>query len=375
VSARRRVVLVGAGHAHVEVLRRWARTPPEDAELLLVVDRNPAVYSGMVPGLVAGHYRRAELEIDGAALARRAGGRVLLEPARRVWAEKRVVITASDIEIPFDWASLDVGSTVRGLDLPGVARNAIPARPIDGLIGRIPHLVAAARNASSRSPFRLAVVGAGAGGVELALCFQARLRREAARPVEIRLVDARDRPLEGAPESLRRRVERILARRGVAWLGGRRVTGLEGLEGGSLRLDDGGLVTGDAVVWVPGPAAPAFLAESDLPVDARGFVRIGPTLQVEGLERVFAAGDCASLPGMPKAGVYAVRSGPILAANLRRALGGRPLRPYTPQSDFLSLLNLGDGTAVGSKWGIAFEGRWVMRLKDRIDRRFVERYR
>ena len=102
--------------------------------------------------------------------------------------------------------------------------------------------------------------------------------------------------------------------------------------------------------------------------------RIRPTLQVEGTEHLFAVGDCASLTGMQKAGVYAVRSGPILAENLRRALAGQALRNYEPQQEYLSLLNLGDGTALGIKRGIAFEGRWVMHLKDRIDRRFVERY-
>ena len=118
-----------------------------------------------------------------------------------------------------------------------------------------------------------------------------------------------------------------------------------------------------------------FLRESGLPVDARGFVRVRPTLQVEGSDRLFAVGDCASLPGMQKAGVYAVRGGPILAENLRRLPEGRALRAYRPQRGFLSLLNLGDGTAIGAWRGIGFEGRWAMRLKDRIDRRFLERYR
>ena len=131
----------------------------------------------------------------------------------------------------------------------------------------------------------------------------------------------------------------------------------------------------DAVVWSTGPAAHAFLRDSHLPVDAQGFVRVRPTLQVVACDRLFAVGDCASLAGMQKAGVYAVRCGPILAENLRRAQAGRALRVYRPQREFLSLLNLGDGTAVGSERGFSFEGRWVMRLKDRIDRRFVEKYR
>jgi NADH dehydrogenase FAD-containing subunit len=105
---------------------------------------------------------------------------------------------------------------------------------------------------------------------------------------------------------------------------------------------------------------------------------VEPTLQIRGHAEVFAAGDCATLadaPNIPKAGVYAVREGPVLAFNLLAALEGRPLRRYRPQHDFLTLLNLGDGTAAGARCGVAFAGRWVRRLKDRIDRRFVARYR
>ena len=129
------------------------------------------------------------------------------------------------------------------------------------------------------------------------------------------------------------------------------------------------------MIWSPGPAAHPFLRESGLPVDEGGFVRVRPTFQVEGDDRLFAVGDCASLSGMQKAGVYAVRGAPILAENLRRVMAGRRLRVYRPQRGFLSLLNFGDGTAAGAWRGIGFEGRWAMRLKDRIDRRFVERYR
>lgn len=372
MTTMRRVVLVGAGHAHVEVIREWAKRPPERAELVLVVDRNPAIYSGMVPGMIAGQYRACDLEIDGIALARRAGGRVVQEPAAGVSRSQRVISTESGASVEYDWASLDVGSTVVGCELPGVADHALAARPIQSLIAGVGDLVARARVLPEREPFRLSIVGAGAGGVELALCFEARLRRDAGRAVRVTLLDRGAAPLPGAPDALVRRVSRVLARRGVHFRGGVDVTALDGP---NALLADGSKVEAEAVVWVPGPAAHAFLGNGDLPLDRRGFVRIGPTLEVEGTERLFAVGDCASLPGMQKAGVYAVRAGPILADNLRRALTGQPLRRYVPQREFLSLLNLGDGTALGCKRGIPFEGRWVMRLKDRIDRRFMERYR
>ena len=126
--------------------------------------------------------------------------------------------------------------------------------------------------------------------------------------------------------------------------------------------------------WI---ASPPLFAASGLAVDARGFARVRATLQLIDRDELFAAGDCASLdghPDLPKAGVHAVRQGPVLAHNLRARVDGRPLRAYRPQRDFLSLLNLGDGSAVASKWGLTAEGRLIFRLKDWIDRRFVRRF-
>ncbi len=366
-----RSLLVGAGHAHVEVLRRAIGNPPAGARLVLVVDRQPAIYSGMVPGFVAGQYRATELAIDAVGLARRAGAEIVLEAVRRVDATRQCVVTATGREIFYDIASLDVGSGVLGSDLPGVAALALCVRPIENLIAGVGALIARARGLSGRRPFRLLVVGAGAGGVELAFCFDARLRAETGGPVEVTLIDRGETMLPGAAASLVRRVTRAAGRRGIQLAFGATVAGLAP---GLVRLGDGRTREADAVVWSPGPAAHAFLRESGLPVDARGFVRVRPTLQVEGIDSLFAVGDCASLAGMKKAGVYAVRSGPILAANLERLRTGHAPRAYRPQREFLSLLNLGDGNAIGVERGISFEGRWVMRLKDRIDRRFVEKY-
>ena len=366
-----RILLIGAGHAHVEVLRRAAANRQPGVEWMLAVDQSPALYSGMLPGLVAGQYRAADLEIDAAALARRAGAEIVLEPVCRIDDARRRAVTVSGRELAYHLASLDVGSGMADADLPGVAEHALCVRPLPRFVASLPGLLARARS-SPRRPFRLLVVGAGAGGVELALCFEARLRAETGGRAEITLLDRAASILAGAAPGLARRASRALKRRGVRV---ELAAEVEALEPGSARLRGGRRLTADAVIWSPGPAAHAFLRESGLPVDTRGFVRIRPTFQLEGSDRLFAVGDCASLPGMPKAGVYAVRGGPILAENLGRRAEGRSLRVYRPQRGFLSLLNFGDGTAAGAWRGIGFEGRWAMRLKNRIDRRYLEEYR
>jgi selenide,water dikinase len=370
-EARRHLVLVGGGHSHVQVLRRFIMEPPASLRVTVVVDTPIAVYSGMVPGFVAGQYAARELEIDVVPLARRAGAEVVLTPATGVDADAREVKLAGRPPLRYDLASFDIGSTVIGLDLPGVREHAIPTRPIARLVRQIDEMMARA-DELVREP-RVVVVGGGAGGVELAFTLEARLRREGLEP-HVTLVNAAERLLAGFPAGLATRAARRAAERGIEIRPSSRVTSVEASR---AQLADGEELPFDLLVWVAGATSHGLLRESGLATDARGFVLTRSTLQVEGHDDLFAVGDCATLsafPRTPKAGVYAVRQGPFLTDNLLAAAGGKPLREYRPQSDFLTLLNLGDGTALGAKWGLSFGGRWVMDLKDRIDRRFMERF-
>lgn len=363
------VVLVGAGHTHIQVLRHWMMHPDPTVEATLVVDTPIAVYSGMAPGLVAGQYERHELEIDAVPLARRAGVRVVLAPCTGVEAANRRLLVEGREPIPFDIASFDVGSTVAGLELPGVREHAVPTRPINRLAAAISGRVEAL---TSQQP-SVVIVGSGAGGIELAFCIDARLRGLGLEPY-VTIVEAGDRILPGYHPALARRVEAAARERGLLTLVEAPVAAVEAR---GVRLEDGRSLDSDLTFWVTGAAALPIFRGSDLPLCDRGFARTRSTLQVEGHDHIFAVGDCATLidqPNRPRAGVYAVRMGPYLIDNLERLNTGQRLRRYRPQGDFLALLNLGDGSAAGAKWGAAFEGPWVMRLKDRIDRRFMERF-
>jgi selenide,water dikinase len=370
---RRELVLVGGGHAHVQVLRRLMMRPLADVRVCVVLDRPEAVYSGMVPGLAAGDYRAHELEIDVVPLARRAGAAVVLSAARRIDPAARRIELEGRPPIPYDVASLDVGSSVRGLDLPGVREHALATRPIRDFVDALGPRLEAARRAAHGAALRVAVVGGGAAGTELAFVLRARLAGEGIAARLSLFCDA-PRILGGYPERAARAAARELRRAGIAVRCGARALGVEK----DALLLEGERVPADLVVWATGAAPPAELDLGTLPRDAAGFVRVEDTLQVVGCAGLFAAGDCASLdayPWVPKAGVYAVREGPVLDANLRALLSGRALRAYRPQRDFLSLLNLGERRALAAKWGMAAVGRWVWRWKDHIDRRFVRRFR
>lgn len=366
IAPLRQVVLIGAGHAHVQVLRRQLMSPLPDAHLTVVVDRPLAVYSGMVPGVVSGQYEGHEVEIDARPLARRAGARFIVSRVLDIDPIARRIHLSGRPPLTYDLASLNVGATVRGLSTPGVREHAIPTRPIAGLLAQLDARLV-------DPPENVVVVGAGAGGVELAFCIQVRLQRLGLSPT-VTLLSASAHPLPGRPPRVGRAVARAAAARGIQLRLGCRAAAVAS---DSVTLASGERLPADLTVWVSGAGAHAWVRDSMLPTDDRGFVRVEDDLRVVGSDSLFAVGDCAALerwPEIPKAGVYAVRQGPVLADNLRALLMGQPTLPYRPQRDFLTLLNLGDGTAIGARWGRALTGASLWRLKDRIDRRFMERF-
>ena len=368
------LVLVGGGHSHVQVLESFAVERPRNTRVTLVVDRPIAMYSGMVPGFVAGQYRQEELEIDVLPLARRVGARIVMARATRIDAAAKRIHLEGRPEIAFDVASINVGSTVAGLSTSGVREHAIPTRPIGAFVARVDALLAALHD-QGQGAVRVAVVGAGVGGVELAFAMDHRIR-QLGRAVEATLVDSGPRILSGSSAGMRRRALRVAGDRGIRVVTGRRV---ERVEPGRVHFEeDGSGIEFDLLLWVTGAAGSSLFRDSNLATDRRGFARVRSTLQLEEHDHIFAVGDCATLtrhPNTPKAGVYAVRQGPVLSANLRRALAGDGgLERYRPQHDFLALINTGDGGAIGGKWSLSFEGRWVFDLKDRIDRKFMRRF-
>lgn len=360
------MVLVGAGHAHVQVLRKQLMRPLPDAHLTVIVDRPVAAYSGMVPGVVSGQYTRSDVEIDARPLARRAGARFIVSPVTDIDPATRTVHLTGRPPIRYDIASINVGSTVTGLDVPGVRAHAVATRPVARLLDQLDARI-------GQRPEHVVVVGAGAGGVELAFCALARLKRHGLSPT-VTLVSSTARPLAGRAAPVGAAIQRAAAARGIQL---RMNTRVVEVREDAVVLSSGETLPSGLTFWVAGAAAHAWVKGSRLPTDDRGYIVVDDDLGVRGAEGLFAVGDCAVLhswPQIPKAGVYAVRQGPILADNLRRTLEGSKSVPYRAQRDFLTLLNLGDGEAIGARWGRALTGPLMWRLKDRIDRQFMDKF-
>jgi selenide,water dikinase len=368
----KRLLLVGGGHAHVEVLRRFGAAPLDGVELVLVSPRRLTPYSGMLPGLVAGHYAHADVHIDLERLARFAGARFLPTLATGVDPRRRLATLADGGTLEFDLVSLDVGSAPATAGVPGAADHAVGLKPVERFLSAWDGWRERARQGALR---RLLVVGGGAAGVEAVLAMHHRLARETGRPDAVRcaLATDGDRLLPSHPPRVQAILARILGERGIAL---RLATPAARLEPGAMVAANGERIAADAIAWATGAVAPAWLRGLGVALDAGGFVAVNESLQSISGECLFAAGDCATMIGhpRPRAGVFAVRQGPPLAANLRAALAGRPLARYVPQAHALALVSTGDKYAVAARGGWAAEGRWVWRWKDWIDRRFVRRY-
>lgn len=365
----RDLVLVGGGHAHVQVLKMLAMRAPSDVQVTLVSHGSSAYYSGMFPGVIAGLYEPAEATIELRALSRWCGARFLDAEVVDIDPDSREVRCAGRPPLRFDLCSVNVGSTTRALDLPGIQEHAVPTRPIAELLRRVE---AFEEGFAAERPVRVVVVGGGAAGVELTFTLEARFRKRWGQ-AQVSLVDASDAPLAERGSWSSSLVRECFSEKRIQLVTGARAASAQA---GALQLEDGRELPFDLLVWATGGAAHSFVAKTQLECDDRGFMRVHDTLQSVSSPRVFGAGDCVQVGDhdLPKAGVYSVREGPVLAENLLRALTGREPRPYRPQRGFLALLATGDGEAVLSWHGLAARGAWAWKLKDWIDRRFMRAF-
>ncbi len=373
----RDIVLVGGGHSHVEVLRDFGMNPMPGVHLTLIGIDAQTPYSGMLPGYVAGHYSYDDVHIDLIRLCAFAGARFIDAEVTGIDRGAGQVILRGRPSVAYDRLSINIGSTPQLGQVPGAGAHAVPVKPIFQFNLRWLALLERVRQHPGRTS--IAVVGAGAGGVELALAMQHRLRLELRAlerdPDELSFhlfcADANILPTHNA--AVRRRFDAVLRARNVNV---HRAAAVSEVAAGRLCTDAGVRVDADEIVWVTKAGAAAWLSDTGLALDGEGFIRVNDSLQSITDPLVFASGDIASIENhrLEKAGVFAVRMGRTLAANLRRSVALQPLVAYRPQRRWLALISTGDKYAVASRGAIGFAGHWVWRWKDAIDRRFMRRF-
>jgi selenide,water dikinase len=377
------LVLLGAGHAHVEVLRRFAHRPDPRLRLTLIAREPSTPYSGRLPALIRGECATEEAHVDLGPLAAAAGARMVIAEATAIDLATRQIAVRGRPPIRFDLLSIDIGGIPVMPDGGGIA-----VKPIGGFRAALAQLESELSDGA-----RIALVGGGAAGTELALALAQRFarsvgftgsggfaepgrfapRQRLAGQVRITLVCDTADPLPEAPPRARAVARAALAEARVELVCGVRAGAQAD---GRLALSDGSFLAVEAVLWATNVVGPPLLAESGLICDAAGCVVVDASLRSRGHDFVFAAGDCATIATAPrpKAGVWAVRAGPRLAGNLRRVARGLRPRAWRAQATGLAIVGLGHGRAVAWRNGVAVAGRLVARYKDWIDGRFMRRY-
>lgn len=370
LKSGKNLVLVGGGYAHLIVLKRLLRRCPAGVNLTLVSPFERQVCAGMVPAMIAGRQSLNTIQIDLKALVTKAGGQFLPGRALEVALPNQLRCDTGD-ELAFDVISFDIGSLPRGFEIAAGSPRVIFAKPIQNLLRLLEEPWALARP-PAKELISLAIVGGGAAGVELALALHRRFL-DKKRALKVTILDSGDRMFPACPARFTDRIQGILKQRGIEVKLRHEVTGIAD---GWIQLASRPPLPFDYAIWTTGPGAPGIFRLSGLNTDGRGFLLVNKYLQSVSHPSIFGGGDCVTTQeaiGHAKAGVYAMQQGPVLAHNLLAVLLGKSLIAFKSKPKCLSILNTADGKAVSNRfgWYSRFERRW----KDRIDHRFMKRFR
>ncbi|WP_414584755.1 selenide, water dikinase SelD [Scytonema sp. PCC 10023] len=383
----RDLVLIGGGHSHAIVLRMFGMKPIPGVRLTLITESSDTPYSGMLPGHIAGFYSHDECHIDLRRLANFAQAQLYIDRVVGLDLENNKVICANRPAVAFDVLSIDIGSTPATISVPGAAEYTIAAKPVSKLLQHWEEICRDERwrvSTSPQEPMKIAIVGGGAGGVELALSMQAHLHRilsgalsevgNKTKALEIHLFQREAELMPHYHKSVQGLVKQVLLHKGVELHLGESVCQVKPH---TVICESGLTVECNSIFWVTQASAPQWLKSAGLATDEQGFILVEDTLQSLSHPHVFAAGDIATMVNhpRPKAGVFAVRQGKPLFENLQRVLLGKPLKPYKPQKQYLSLIGTGDGRAIATRGSFTLPpSKLLWRSKDWIDRSFMERF-
>lgn len=376
----KKLLLLGAGQAHLEVLASLGRHRPGNLDVTLLTPYAHQTCGGMTPGFVAGLHSEGDCRIPLEPLLHAAGARWVQGRGSGIDTTARTVnVTAtqdaasSPALLPYDLLSIDTGTVLdRALleaRIPGAATHALALRPIEAFTALWPQVMAFAQSQA----VSLAVVGAEADGIELVFAAEQGIRAHGMPGARFTLITGGTEVGATLPAGMRQRVLRQLKRRGITVLR----EACTGIREGEVHLGNGARLACDVPLLAIGTHPPTWLQDSGLALSDSGQVLVNDCQQSTSHANVFATGDVARRADRPppKSGGYTLRAGPPLAHNLLAAHEGQALQAHRPPPHTLQLLSCGVGHAIASCGPLHGEGGWVWRWKNRIDQRFVTRYR
>ena len=366
------LVLIGGGHSHIAVIKELGMKPLPGTRVTLISEEIYTPYSGMLPGLIAGHYSFDDCHIDLRQLCQWAGIRFVCSAVEQLDPIKKKAICHQYPPLRYDFLSINCGSLPSLSSIKGASKYGHAIKPgkkflthwlqwLDSLAltHQSPHIV---------------VVGVGAAGIETILAMHYRLQSITNIKAHFTLISAENNILSSHNLQVQTFLQQHLTTLDIKLINNRRVVSAKN---GQLLLDNNRLLNTDFVTWTISAGAQPWLANSGLECDDKGFVKVDKFLRSLSHPDIFAVGDSAAFTPtpLPKAGVYAVRQGPILTKNLIAVITHRSLRIFKPQPNFLSLLSTGGHYAVASRGSLFFHGKWVWYWKNFIDRQFMARFR
>ncbi len=361
------LVIVGAGHAHLTVLKNLREFKNSGHKVTVVSDSPLHYYSGMGPGMLSGIYRPEEIRFNVKKLTEDRGAGFIEDKVIAVKAEERMIELQSGKKIPFDVISLNTGSFVPVAESTLADETVFTVKPIENLLNARRKVI----DILKTRELKATVVGGGPTGVEIAGNLDRLVRNESGR-CRITLV---------AGKQLLHQFKGSVRQHALKSLGARKVQVIEGarfsaIRGGAVELTDGAVLENDIVFMAVGVKPSRLFEDSGLPTGPDGGMLVNHFLQSVAYPDIFGGGDCISFEPQPlaKVGVYAVRQNPILLHNLLSALNGHELREFVPQKSVLLALNMGDGTAIVHWHGMVWGGKPGFALKNYIDRKFMKAF-
>ncbi|MGC6517962.1 MAG: selenide, water dikinase SelD [Candidatus Puniceispirillaceae bacterium] len=356
------LVLVGGGHAHVQVLKSLAMKPIDGLAITLITDVLDAPYSGMLPGFVEGVWDKSDIHIDLTRLASFAGATLIHEAVTGINADDNLLFVTNRPPVGYDILSLNCGAVPDLSSIKGAETASIAVKPIAHFIEKLPDTIPAGQ--------RINIIGAGVAGLELSFAFKVKYKPQ--NP-DIHIFSRSKTLLPKSGKSASRKITKLANAAGMTL---HQDVAITQITDRFLSAEDGQTYQSGVNFVVTGVRPSAFIASLDKGRDQSGFVIVKPTLQSVAYDNIFAAGDIASIASAPreKAGVFAVRAGQILADNLRRYIFAQPLRDWRPQKEYLAIIGTGDGKALAIRNGASFHHKWCWQLKKRIDKAFMDKF-
>ena len=371
-KAKNTIVLLGVGHTNAHIVKMWKMQPIPDAQLICVTNFPVATYSGMLPGVLSGQYPLDDMEIDLVRLCASVGVRLIIGDVSSVDTKQQKIKFHDRPDLDWDFLSIGIGSrpSMDGVDVSG--DSLVAAKPMQTLLRRLDQRIEKAAKDREGNPVRVTVVGGGIGSIEISFCLQRRLK-EANANHQIRLVTGGSGIGSGLLPATKEKVSGLMSEKGILTSSGHRVAKVTDT---IVILENGDQIESDVVIWATNATPPELLSEVDVEKDAKGFLLTKPTLQTVSNDNIFAVGDTGTMADSPtdKAGVFAVRQGPVLWENLKHSVKQTALKEYVPQSGYLKLINTADGKSIAEYRGRTFYGSWCWYLKDRIDQKFMKMY-